>query len=435
MDYLYNFGFIDVNNLKDSLIMEWQNKKVCIIGAARSGVAAANLALTLGACPRITDSRDLTAIEPALMELSDRARTLVEAGGHSEAFITACDVVVASPGVWRDALPLQWARKAGIPVWGEIEFASRFCRRPIIAVTGSNGKTTTVTLMANVMEASGKRVCLCGNVGTPLSQYALREDVDFFVVEISSFQLELVETFRPFIAVILNFSQNHLDRHPDMDDYFVAKKRIFMNQTSADHALINAADEWCQRLPSTVPAQLHFFNKCGETRNPNLLAVVALGSIIGISEALIEDVFAAFLGVAHRLEKVRVVDGVEYINDSKSTTVESGRWALDCLRKPAIIIVGGSDKHLEYGSLRDLMRRKCRVLVVLGVIRHQLSDTFKDIVPVEIIDGGLEAAVLCARGLARPGECVLLSPMTASFDMFKDYEERGQVFRKIVQSL
>ncbi len=415
--------------------MDLKGKKVVIIGAAKSGIAAANLACQMGAVVKISDAKPLATLESALAGLKDRAKVTIEYGAHTPAFVQDSDLVVASPGVWKDALPLQWAREKEIPVWGEIEFAWRFCQKPVIAVTGSNGKTTTVTLITKVLEASGKKVCLCGNVGVPFAQEVLTKDVDVFVVEISSFQLELIETFRPTVAVITNFSQNHLDRHPDMQDYFDAKKRLFMNQTSSDVALLNAQDPWVCKIEAYTRAKVVWFNQDAQIKNPNHAVVLALMRIMGVPESLAHKVFDGFPGVEHRLERVRVLDGVEYINDSKSTTVEAGRWALERMNKPAVLIVGGSDKHMEYTPLRELVRQKVRVMVAMGAIREQFNATFHDVVPVEVVAGGIDESIARARSLARPGECVLFSPMTASFDMFKNFEHRGEVFKEIVNNL
>ena len=415
--------------------MDIKNKKVCIIGAARSGIAAADLALEMGAVPKISDGKPLADITAALNGLKNRERTLVESGGHTKGFILDSDLLVASPGVWRDAEPLQWAREAGIPVLGEIEFAWRYCARPVIAVTGSNGKTTTVTLINDVIKASGRTPCLCGNVGMPFSRYALRRDVDYIVLEISSFQLELIETFRPHIAVILNVSQNHLDRHPDMADYFNAKKRLLMNQGKDDFAVLNARDAYVFGLRNEAKSGVRLFNNDGETNDPNHLAVLEVARLLGIDDTVTQKVFDDFQGVEHRLERVRVLEGVEYINDSKSTTVEAGRWALERLRKPAVMIAGGSDKHMDYVPLRDLVRQKVRRMIAIGVIKDQLKEAFGDVIPVEVLPGGLDEAVELARREARVGECVLLSPMTASFDMFDNFEHRGKVFKDIVRKL
>lgn len=417
--------------------MDLNNRIVTIVGAARSGIAAANLALSSGADVRITDTRPLSELETALKGLTDRSRVQIESGGHTPPFIQASDYIVASPGVWREAPALQWARSRGIPVIGEIEFAWRFCRKPVVAVTGSNGKTTTVTLIARVLEAGGKKVCLCGNIGQPFSQYVLGDEVDVFVVEISSFQLELTETFRPYVALITNFSQNHLDRHPDMQDYFEAKRKIFRNQGASDFALINARDEWSRRLPQGLQAGVRYFNNPEEKANPNQTAAAAVGRIFGVPDEVSNRVFDAFAGVEHRLEKVRTLDGVLYINDSKSTTVESGRWALENTSGPLILICGGHDKGMDYHGLRELVREKVKVMILLtreDSVRQRLRETFEGVVPLEDCPD-MAAAVQTARRNASSGEKVLLSPMFASYDMFDNFEHRGRVFKDVVKSL
>ena len=418
--------------------MDLKGKTVTIIGAARSGIAAANLVMAAGGRAKITDAKPLAEIEKNLAGLKNRDSVLVESGAHTKDFVTSSDLVVASPGVWRDAEPVQWARANGRPVWSEIEFAWRFCTKPVIAVTGSNGKTTTVTLITNVLEAGGKKVRLCGNVGTPFAQHVLESaDLDFFVVEISSFQLELIETFRPHIAAILNFSQNHLDRHKDMQEYLEAKKRIFLNQTSADYALLNRRDSFVRPLANEVRSKVRWFNHEGETRNPDHLAVLEVARILGIPDAIADKVIEEFPGVEHRLEKVRVLDGVKYINDSKATTDESGRWALMNIKGPIIMICGGSNKKLDYSVLRDLVARTVKKMIVLTrdeVVRQELHRAFDGAVPLED-HTDMKEAVRSARAQAMSGDSVLLSPMTASFDMFKNYEERGRVFKQIVKEL
>jgi UDP-N-acetylmuramoylalanine--D-glutamate ligase len=333
---------------------------------------------------------------------------------------------------------LHWAAAAGRPVWGEIELAWRFCTKPVIAVTGSNGKTTTVTLISEVLKAGGKKACLCGNVGTPFSQHVLRKDVDFFVVEISSFQLELVETFRPHIAAILNFSQNHLDRHKDLPEYFDAKKRIFMNQTAEDFAVLNARDGLVRKLEKEVRSQVRFFNRPGETANPDHLVVLEVARILRIPDEVTRQVFDGFPGVEHRLEKVRVLDGVEYINDSKATTAESGLWALTNVPGPIIMICGGHDKGtIDFSGLKDLARTKVKKMIVLTreeIVRVKLHQAFQGVVPLED-HTDMSEAVRSGRQQAVPGDKVLLSPMFASFDMFRNFEERGKVFKEIVGGL
>jgi UDP-N-acetylmuramoylalanine--D-glutamate ligase len=418
--------------------MDLKGKTVTIIGAARSGIAAANLVIASGGKAKITDTKPLAELEKNLAGLQDRSRAVVESGMHTKDFVTASDLVIASPGVWRDAEPVQWARFAGIPVWSEIELAWRFCTKPVIAVTGSNGKTTTVTLITKVLEAGGKKVRLCGNVGTPFAQFVLDSaNLDFFVVEISSFQLELIETFRPHIAAILNFSQNHLDRHKDLQEYLDAKKRIFMNQTPADYALLNKRDKYVREIGKEVRSQVRWFNTEAETGNPDHLAVLEVARILGVPDPVTNKVIEAFPGVEHRLEKVRVLDGVTYINDSKATTDESGRWALMNVKGPVIMICGGSNKKLDYSVLRDLVKRTVKKMVVLTrdeVVRQDFHRAFDGAVPLED-HTDMKEAVRSARAQAASGDSVLLSPMTASFDMFKNYEERGKVFKQIVMDL
>ena len=418
--------------------MELKGKKVMIIGAAKSGIAAANLVQALGGVARISDSQPFEKIEKALSGLKNRSCVGIEAGGHTKDFVTASDLIVASPGVWKNATPLEWARVAGIPVMGEIEFAWRFCQKPVVAVTGSNGKTTTVTLIAKVLDASGKRVCLCGNVGTPFSAHVLAEDVDVFVVEISSFQLELCERFRPYVAVLLNFSKNHLDRHPTMQDYFDAKTRLFMNQTADDFAILNLRDELVRSLEDKLRAQVRFFNKPGETANPDHLAVLEVAKIFGVSDAVVQKVFDVFPGVEHRTEKVRVLDGVTYINDSKATTAESGAWALSLLPGPIIMIAGGHDKgDIDFSAVIPLARQKVKKIIVLtreDIVRQKLHKAFEGIVPLEDQTDMIEA-VRAAHAQALSGDRVLLTPMFASFDMFDNFEHRGQVFKQIVMGL
>ncbi len=415
--------------------MDLAGKKVTVVGAARSGLAAVELVIRSHGVAQITDTKPLAEIEQALAGLQDRASVRVEAGGHTREFIEGSDIVVASPGVWKDALPLQWAKARGIPVWGEVELAWRFCAKPVIAVTGSNGKTTTATLIARVLEAGGKKACLCGNVGIPFSRHVLTPDVDYFVVEISSFQLELAETFRPHIAVLTNFSQNHLDRHPDMQDYFNAKQRLFMNQAASDFAVLNARDPWARKIEALARGKVVFFNKDGDMENPNHLAVLEVARLAGIPADVARGVFEGFPGVEHRTERVRVVDGVEYINDSKSTNVEAGLWALTRVPGPLIMICGGHDKgKFDFSSVQGLVREKVRKMIVLtreDVVRAKLHEAFEGVVPLEDhTDMGV--AVRAAAAQARPGDRVLLSPMFPSFDMFHDFEHRGRVFKEAV---
>ena len=259
------------------------------------------------------------------------------------------------------------------------------------------------------------------------------------MLEVSSFQLETIEAFRPLIGVCLNFSQNHLDRHKDMEEYFNAKKRLFENQGAGDYAVLNDQCELFKEAAREFRSRVVFFNRPGDAlteagRNPNFSAVLAVSRILGITDDVAWGVFRSFPGVEHRMEKVRVLDGVEYINDSKATTVEAGRWALESLDRPVILICGGRDKHLDYSVLTELVGRKVKAMIAIGEAREKFRQSFAGCVPFEEA-GTLADAVDLARRKAREGECVLLSPMCASFDMFKNFEERGTVFKSLVRNL
>jgi len=405
-----------------------KNKKVTIIGAARSGIAVAEAVLHLGGIAKISESKALEPLDGVI----------VESGGHTQGFIQDSDYVVLSPGVRLDALPVKWARERGIEVMGEVEFAFRLCPCPIVAITGSNGKTTTTTVIAEILKRAGRSVCLCGNIGSPFSKYVLDlKPTDIVVLEISSFQLESTIHFKPHVAVWTNFSQNHLDRHKDLLEYFEAKCKILHNQDAQDFVVLNFQDHQLRKLSESLKAKVLFFNtpeKPTGVDNPNYLAAMQAAKALGIGEEICLKVFTEFKGVEHRLEFVRDMGGVEFINDSKSTTVEAGRWALERTVKPLVMICGGLDKHLDYSPLKSLVAKKVKHMIAIGQAREIMRSTFGDVVQVDTF-ASLEEAVKTARGIARSGECVLLSPMCASFDMFKDYEDRGRVFKEIVNRL
>ncbi len=420
--------------------LDLKNKKVTVIGARRSGVAVANLVYRLHGKPKISDLGPREASKTDLEKLIMKDNMPMEWGGHSQNFIEDSDLVVLSPGVRIDAPPVQWAKGKSIPVMGEIELAWQFCPIPIIAVTGSNGKTTTVHLISKILEKAGKRACLCGNLGYPFCEYVLDlKDKDFVILEVSSFQLESVIEFKPHIALLLNFSQNHLDRHKDIQDYFDAKKRIFLNQDKNDYALLNYDDPKIKDLSKTLKAQVSFFNapdalEKTTIKNPNQLAAMAVAKILGIDRSFCFQVFKEFKGVEHRLELVRTIYEVDYINDSKSTTVEAGRWALQNIANPIVMIAGGKNKNMDFSPLRNLVKQRVKRMLVIGEAKGQLKNAFKSVVEVEESES-LELAILRAQDIARPGDCVLLSPMCASFDMFKDFEHRGRVFKETVMRL
>lgn len=419
------------------MALQIKGKTGLVLGAARSGIAVARTIIDLGGKVMVSEFKPREAVARELEELAS-LNAAIEVGGHTREFILKSDYIVLSPGVRMDIPPVKWAKEAGIEVMGEIEFAYRLCPCPIIAVTGSNGKTTTVTLIARVLQKAGKNAVLCGNIGSPFSKHVLSlKASDIVVLEISSFQLESTTTFKPKVAVWLNFSQNHLDRHKDLEEYFQAKKKIFAQQDTGDTAVLNAGQTEFQAMASTLKSRVVFFDRNDPQDaglNANQMAVIASVGAMGVPRAVCLQVFASFKGVEHRLEFVRNLGGVDYINDSKSTTPEAGRWAMSYLTKPLVMICGGSDKHADFSGLRDLARAKVRKMIVIGTTKEQLRRTFADVVPLSVC-GTLPEAVALARSDARAGDIVVLSPMCASFDMFKDYEHRGQVFKEIVSQL
>ena len=408
-----------------------EGQRVVVLGAGRSGRAAARLAHRMGGRVRVSEGGAPDRVPGDFARWLREQDIPSEWNGHTRAFVQSADLVVISPGIPVDAPPARWARQAGCRVVGEMELAAWFCRPPIIAVTGSNGKTTVSTLLYRVIEKAGYRACLCGNIGTPLAEKVLELDgVDYVVLEVSSFQLESVERFRPHGAVVLNVTQNHLDRHRDIDEYWAIKKRIFLNQGPEDFAVLNAADRRLRKEAGRLRARVRLFD--GQGASANEAAVIRAAAAIGIDRRVCESVFTSFEGLAHRLEPVGCFHGVTVINDSKSTTVEAGRWALQRVGAPVILICGGKDKNSDFSSLKEPVGRKVRRMVVLGQAAEKLRAAFDGVVPV-IESPSLEAAVSEARRTARPGETVLLSPMCASFDMFANYEERGEAFKALAR--
>ena len=416
--------------------IDLKNKKVTILGAARSGIAAANLVAQLGAMARLSEFKSEMAVRDEISQLDSRVTR--EFGGHSRALIEDSDLIVLSPGIRQDIDPVLWARQKNIPVIGEIELGYLCCPCPIVAITGSNGKTTVSTLIAECLRRAGRNVYLCGNIGQSFTKFipALKEQ-DIVVLEVSSFQLETTVHFRPHIGVLLNFSENHLDRHADLDEYFEAKWKMFANQRAEDFAVLNFDSPRMRNMTHTINSRVSYFNapeKIRSDRNPNEWAVMEVAMLMGISRDVCLEVFKSFKGVEHRMELVRTLNGVEYINDSKSTTAEATRWALERLSRPAFWICGGRDKNIDFSVLKPLVGIKVKKIMAIGEAKDKVDSVFSQVVPVEKFDS-LEAAVHSSRMNAKSGECVIISPMCASFDMFKNFEHRGTVFKHIVNQL
>ena len=411
----------------------FKERKVLIVGLARSGLACANLLYDLGAEVYVTDNQDNTSTRLNASKIKSK-EVKIELGRHSQEFIRDKDILVLSPGVPNDAMPVIWAQQFNIPIISEIEFAWILCPATVIAVTGSNGKTTVTTLIGKILEASGRRVFVCGNIGNPFSQEIekMKED-DFVSLEVSSFQLERIIKFKPKISVILNFSANHLDRYKNMQEYLAAKKKIFLNQDETDYLVLNRQEPVLRQLAQEANAKVVYFTQA-QGLNPNQAAVSAVGSILDIGQDLISGVFRDFKGIEHRLEFVAEVNNIKFINDSKATTVESVIWALENIHNPILLIAGGKHKGLDYSVILDLVRSKVKNVVLIGEAREKIKVAFRGFSAIEEADT-LEDAVSKAFLKASPGDCVVLSPMCSSFDMFTDYEERGNVFKKAVYEL
>ncbi|MCA9395463.1 MAG: UDP-N-acetylmuramoyl-L-alanine--D-glutamate ligase [Candidatus Omnitrophica bacterium] len=433
-------------------MLDLTDKTVTVVGAGRSGLALVRLVRRIKGEPRLTDRRPAEDIPDHDLSALHEQGIVTEFGGHTRDFLDGSHMLVLSPGVPFTSEIVQWAREMSVPVMGEIEFAYQFCQAPVIAVTGSNGKTTVVNLITRVLQEAGISARLCGNVGYPFSDYCRDgQDYGYYVLELSSFQLEsllspgdpLVRSqaargFRPKIGVILNFSENHLDRHADLDEYFAAKWRLFQNQREEDYAVLNEGCARSRERAGELKARTRFFSAGQDdperAGNPNHAVVRLIASILNIHPGVIDSVLEAFEGVEHRMELVRSLHGVTYINDSKSTTAESGRWALSQLPGPVIMICGGRDKNIEFSPLRELVRLRVKSMYVIGEASDKLRDTFAQVVPVSVCPD-LRQAVNRARDEAAAGDSVLLSPMCASFDMFANFEQRGAIYKQIVMEL
>ncbi len=416
----------------------YKDKQITIVGLARSGLSCANLLDELGARVSVTDSSAGGAA------LANRGRLVseriaVELGTHTPAFIQGKDLVVISPGVPDTAPPIRWALEAGIPVVSEVEIAWQLCPCRVAAITGSNGKTTVTTLIGRVIEAAGMRSVVCGNIGNPFSGEVSRlSPEDVVVLEISSFQLEHIVSFRPHVAVVTNLNPNHLDRYPGMRAYADAKKRICLNQQPDAYLVLNSEDRFAGEFAAAAKAKTVFF-RAEAGLNPNQAAVSAVASCLGIGPEVCRKVFGSFRGIEHRMEEVARLGGVVFINDSKATTVESCQWALRTLEGPVVLIAGGRHKGLDYRPLLEQARGKLAEVVVIGEAKELIKADLGGELAVSqagSLEEAVERAYRSARAAAGPrGAAVLLSPMCASYDMFDSYEHRGRVFKDIVNRL
>ncbi|MDD5137243.1 MAG: Mur ligase family protein [Candidatus Omnitrophica bacterium] len=417
-------------------MISYRDKKVTVVGLARSGLAAARLLKKLEADVTVTEAKRSGQLERLARDLGQEGIT-VELGGHNRAAVLGRDLLVLSPGVRQDALPVVWAAEEHIEVISELELAASVCPATIVAITGTNGKTTTTTLVGEILKASGRKAFVLGNIGTPFCAHVLEMKKDDAVsLEVSSFQLETIHAFHPHVAVILNLTPDHLDRYRDVAEYLEAKKRIYMNQGPGDWLVLNETDEALKALADGSPARVLFFGKNPQDAdfNQNEQAALAVAAALGLDRRVCLEVFKNFKGVEHRMEFVRVLDGVEYLNDSKATNIDSTIWALRNVKKPVVLIAGGRDKGSDFKSIADLVRQKVKFVVLVGEASDRIASAWRSIVPLEQV-ATFAQAVQSARQHARADDCVLFSPMCKSFDMFTDYEHRGRTFKEIVGRL
>ncbi len=444
------------------------SKRIVVLGAAESGVGAAVLALKKGFDVFVSDKG---AIKPRYKEMLDEHGIRWEELQHTRELILNADEVVKSPGIPETAPMVEEIKAAGIPIISEIELAGRYTKAKMICITGSNGKTTTTSLIYHIFKNAGYNVGLAGNIGHSLAlQVAEEKDVDYYIIELSSFQLDNMYNFRANIAILLNITPDHLDRYDyDMQNYTDAKMRILQNQTEEDSFIYWADDPIikqeldkygikAQKCPFSILEKKgmigyiednHYvierptpFNMEQEelslTGRHNLYNSLAAGitaHISGIKDEALRKSLSDFEGVEHRLEKVARVAGVQYINDSKATNVDACWYALDSMRTPTVLILGGLDKGNDYSTLVPMIREKCTGLVFLGVDNSKLHAAF-DGLGLPIADTrSMKDCVEACRRMARPGDTVLLSPCCASFDLFKNMEDRGEQFKTIVRNL
>ena len=453
--------------------MSYRGKTVLVVGAARSGVAAAAFLLEQGAGVILTDTKseaDLgAALEPLRSLVKSSGGLTLALGGHEAANFGACDLVVVSPGVPL-ALPMfDESRKKGIPVIAEVELAWRHLKGRILGITGSNGKTTTTILTAEILRGAGLKAHAAGNMGVPLISYvALSTPEEWYSTELSSFQLEGIRDFRPAAGAILNLTPDHMDRYRSFEDYIAAKERLFMNQRAEDFAVLNADDERTSALAGRIPSSPVLFSRRsapsrgiflrggrvvseipgregdlfgledillkGAHNVENVLAACALALLAGAAPESLRGVIREFKGVEHRLEWVAEIDGVQYYNDSKATNVDATVKSLEAFAGRIHLIAGGRDKGGDFSVLRPLMRERVRQVILIGEAAGKIRQALNGF--VEMSDAAdMPQAVEACRRKARPGDVVLLAPACASFDMYQNFEHRGRVFKEVVLSI
>jgi UDP-N-acetylmuramoylalanine--D-glutamate ligase len=449
--------------------VDLKGKYVLILGLARSGVAAAMELTNLGAKVTASDMKSREELKDTVF-LESRGVELVY-GGHPLTLLNKCDLIVISPGVPSDLEILKEARKRDIPVISELELGFRFAKAPIIAVTGTNGKTTTTTLIGEILKNDGKNITLAGNIGIPLVREVEKaENKDYLVVEVSSFQLENIMHFKPRISVLLNITEDHLNRHKTFENYIEAKARLLENQTEEDYAVLNYDDPIVRSLIKRVKPRILLFSQKeelirgiyikngvivirengkiypilkaeelgikGSHNLENALAAVCVAWICRINLNNMAETLKDFRGVEHRLEYVAIIAGVKFINDSKATNPNAAQKAIEALKEPIVLIAGGYDKKSDYSGLIKAFDGKVKKLILIGDTAQAIESCALNHGFYEIEkSSSMQEAVKLGYNAALPGDVVLLSPACASWDMFESFEERGRIFKESVHSL
>jgi len=453
-------------------MMRLSGKKSLVVGLRRTGVAAARFLANRGARVTVTDKGDSSSFAQERESLRGLPVEYALGSHRSEDFISA-DLIVVSPGVPLSIPEIAAARERGAEVICELELAARFIAVPIVAISGTNGKSTVTSLIGEMLKRGGRKTFVGGNIGNPLLNLVnSNESAEVAVVEVSSFQLEGIESFRPHVAVMLNITPDHLDRYPDMEAYIEAKARIFLNQNAEDWAVVNGDDEIVLRsLGDVLSRQAHFSIKNpppsparawargseimlelshpdrktevvstvgmkleGAHNLENAVAAAAAARLVDVPIEAIEGVLKEFTGLAHRVQFVREVGGARYYDDSKGTNVGAVEKSLVGFNSPVVLIAGGLDKGGDFTTLRPLLKERARALVLMGAARNKMTAQIGDVVPTESASD-MKDAVERARRLARPGDVILLSPACASFDMFRSYAHRGDVFQQVVREI
>jgi UDP-N-acetylmuramoylalanine--D-glutamate ligase len=444
--------------------MDLQNKKITVVGMGRSGIASANFLAGRKAQVTLIDHKVRKDLEEAIVQLN--ASVQIKSG--ASALPGNEELIILSPGVDIHSAFLEPARKKGIPIWSEVELASRFTSTPIIAVTGTNGKSTCTTLIGKILQRAGEKVLVGGNIGIPFISLVDQKGIDFLVVEISSFQLEAVETFQPKISIVLNITPDHLDRHKTLATYIALKARIFENQTENDCCLLNEDDANTKNLGQNSSAQKYFFSARGNVDQgaflmgsnlmllkdgteqkicaiedlnqvmqwqvENVLAASLACSLLDIPTESIAESLKQFTGMEHRMEWVRTFQGIDFVNDSKGTNVGAVQKSLESLSRPVVLIAGGKDKDSDFLPLKQALKQRVKHLILIGETQSKFRQVLNGSFSYEDASS-MEEAVHQAVGKAASGDVVLLSPACASFDMFVDYADRGNQFKTIVKQL